>query len=53
MSSYFYKNQKYIPLEIEKKKNFRYFISEIPNFSYKRFFRKYPMFRRSILLMIQ
>ena len=33
--SYFYENQKYRPLEIEKKKFcFSYFISEIANFSY-------------------
>ena len=48
--SVFYKNQKYRPLKIEKKTFFGYFISEIPNFSYMRFFRKCPMFRRSIPL---
>ena len=38
-------------MEIEKKKSFfSYFISEISNFSYMRFFRKCSMFRRSIRL---
>ena len=46
---FFYKNQKYRRLEIEKK-TFSYFISEIPSFSYMHFSRKCSMFRRSILL---
>ena len=33
---------------MEKKAFFSYFISEIPNFSYMRFFRKCSMFRRRI-----
>ena len=38
---YFYKNKKYRPLKIEKKIFFfSYFISEIPHFSYTRFFQK-------------
>ena len=49
--SYFYKNQKYRPLEIEKKNFFSYFFSEIPNFPYKRFFRKCSMFGWSIPLI--
>ena len=48
--SYFYKNQKYRSLEIEKKIFFSYFVSEIPNLSYMCFFRKCSMFRRSIPL---
>ena len=48
--SYFYKNQKYRSLEIEKKKFFSYFISGVPNLSYMCFFGKCSMFRRSSLL---
>ena len=46
-----YKHQKYRPLEIEKKVFFSYFISEIPHFSYKCFFRKCSMFCGSIPLI--
>ena len=35
--SYFYKNQKYRPLKIEKKNFFIYVNSDIPNFSKMRF----------------
>ena len=38
--SYIYKIEKYRRLEKEKKILFRYFISEIPNFSCMGFFRK-------------
>ena len=49
-ASYFYKYKKCRQLEIEKKISFSYFISEIPNFSNKRFCRKCSMVRRSISL---
>ena len=39
-ASYFCKNKKYRPLEIEKKILFGYFISESPYFSYMLFFQK-------------
>ena len=39
-STYFYKNQKYKPLEIEIIFFFSYSISEICNFSSERFFQK-------------
>ena len=48
--SYFYKNQKYRPLEIEKTFFFNYFIPENPNFSYMHFFRKCSMIRWNIPL---
>ena len=48
MGLYFNKIQKYRRFEIEKKIFFSYFISEIPNFSDMRFFRKCTMIRRKI-----
>ena len=52
--SNFYKNQKYRPLEIEKKIIFfSHFNSEIPNFSQMRFSRKCSMFRGSIPLTLK
>ena len=48
--SYFYHNRIYRPLEIETNFFFHYFISEIPNFSYMRFFRKCSILRWSIPL---
>ena len=41
---YFIKNKKYRPLEILKKKNLSYFVSEIPYFLYVRLFRKCSVF---------